>query len=270
VPVYRYSCPLPTCGYSFTDPPGADAFPGPSITFTSPRPLLSVEALESLVVEHLGTHGVADWVGALTAAQQERDAARALVDGPAAGEALAAALEKRAELHPQQFGDCCCFGDVEDAADWLRRNTSAVLKDPEGGDRAVEVTEARVIAEWGVMAGVSLEDAVDRVRRSHEFSPPIQARAEFRLVRRWPDGTRQPFGRWKPYMVGRALTSNDPEPPVGTVVRDACKRAWVRTPSSGYTYWLQPDDPDGDAESWTKIAGNYGPVTVLKWGTDAD
>jgi hypothetical protein len=69
-------------------------------------------------------------------------------------------------------------------------------------------------------------------------------------------------------MVGRQLTSNDPQPPVGTRVRDACGTVWV---NDGYypVCWVQDPLPDyHDPESWTKIAGNYGPVTTLKWGDE--
>lgn len=55
------------------------------------------------------------------------------------------------------------------------------------------------------------------------------------------------------------LTSNDPEPAVATVVRDAFGRKWRRWPEG---YWLNEDAED-DPESWVKVAGNYGPVTLL-------
>lgn len=63
-----------------------------------------------------------------------------------------------------------------------------------------------------------------------------------------------------------ALTSSDPEPPVGTVVRDVDGRCWVRGSVEDRRCW-QPLDEDGeldddDSESWTRVAGNYGPVTV--------
>jgi len=63
----------------------------------------------------------------------------------------------------------------------------------------------------------------------------------------------------------RKLTANDPEPPIGTVVRICDGTHWVRTPQPwGGTYWLPVNDmAGGDPESWTKIAGNYGPVTVV-------
>ncbi|MFE5140338.1 hypothetical protein ACFRDV_22120 [Streptomyces fagopyri] len=61
------------------------------------------------------------------------------------------------------------------------------------------------------------------------------------------------------------LTAAHPEPPAGTVVRDACGREWECS-QDGTTVWRQAGG--GDPESWTKIAGNYGPVTVLEWGDD--
>lgn len=63
------------------------------------------------------------------------------------------------------------------------------------------------------------------------------------------------------------LTSSGPEPPPGTTVRDDCGTEWERYGPDEGDYWLRTDD-DGtsDPESWTKIAGNYGPATVLEWG----
>lgn len=66
--------------------------------------------------------------------------------------------------------------------------------------------------------------------------------------------------------VGAILTSADPEPPVGTMVRDDCGLTWV---NDGYRpcCWVRPDLVEQDIhdpETWTKIAGNYGPVTILR------
>ncbi|MCX4232027.1 hypothetical protein [Streptomyces ortus] len=57
------------------------------------------------------------------------------------------------------------------------------------------------------------------------------------------------------------LTSADPEPPPGTRVLDDCGITWI---NSGYypVAWM-PYRGDGDPESWTKVAGNYGPVRVV-------
>jgi hypothetical protein len=68
-------------------------------------------------------------------------------------------------------------------------------------------------------------------------------------------------------MVGRVLTSNDPQPPAGTVVRDDCGTVWE---NDGHypVCWVEPNVDYHDPESWTKIAGNYGPVTVLDWGDE--
>jgi hypothetical protein len=62
------------------------------------------------------------------------------------------------------------------------------------------------------------------------------------------------------------LTSTDPEPPAGTIVRDDLGTRWQRYGEDEGDYWLQVGDDRADPESWTKIAGNYGPVTVLEWG----
>jgi hypothetical protein len=61
------------------------------------------------------------------------------------------------------------------------------------------------------------------------------------------------------------LTSADPEPPPGTVVRDGLGRTWELSDEDEGGLWWRTDDDD-DPESWTKIAGNYGPVTVLEYG----
>lgn len=61
------------------------------------------------------------------------------------------------------------------------------------------------------------------------------------------------------------LTSRDPEPPAGSLVRDACGLEWERDWDGGNACWSHPDG-DGDHETWSKIAGNYGPVTLLEHG----
>lgn len=69
-------------------------------------------------------------------------------------------------------------------------------------------------------------------------------------------------------MTGRTLTASDPEPPPGTLVRDDCGVEWEKTTAVGHSYWVQADHPDWDVESWTKVAGNYGPVVVIEWGDE--
>lgn len=61
----------------------------------------------------------------------------------------------------------------------------------------------------------------------------------------------------------RTLTSSDPQPPVGTLVRDDCGREWE---NSGVYPCAWELAGGGDPESWVKVAGNYGPVTVIEWG----
>jgi hypothetical protein len=62
------------------------------------------------------------------------------------------------------------------------------------------------------------------------------------------------------------LTSADPEPPQGTVVSTPVG-IWWRDGGPGPCEWFPIAvifDPDRhDPESWTKVAGNYGPATVL-------
>lgn len=64
------------------------------------------------------------------------------------------------------------------------------------------------------------------------------------------------------------LTSSDPEPAPGTSVVDDLGRPWSRdsdaeTNPDGAANWTR-DDVDADPESWTKVAGNYGPVRVVE------
>lgn len=66
--------------------------------------------------------------------------------------------------------------------------------------------------------------------------------------------------------AGAVLTSTDPEPPAGSVVRDDCGVLWE---NDGHrpACWVRPDLVEQsihDPETWTKIAGNYGPVTVIE------
>lgn len=66
--------------------------------------------------------------------------------------------------------------------------------------------------------------------------------------------------------VGRRLTSTDVQPPAGTVVRDDCGQRWVN--SGHYPSAWMPLDHEDDPESWTKVAGTYGPATVIEWGDE--
>lgn len=61
------------------------------------------------------------------------------------------------------------------------------------------------------------------------------------------------------------LSSGDSQPPPGTVVRDIHGRQWERQPEG---YWLT--EGDTDPESWVYVAGNHGPVTVIRMPNSAD
>lgn len=66
-------------------------------------------------------------------------------------------------------------------------------------------------------------------------------------------------------LPGWRLTSADPEPPVGSIVRDAHGVRWEHD-GEDPPCWL-PDLPgDHDPESWIKVAGNYGPVVLVHFG----
>lgn len=61
------------------------------------------------------------------------------------------------------------------------------------------------------------------------------------------------------------LTANDPQPPPATVVRDDTGCRWYRERGRVPCGWVSEHDSAGaDPESWTKVAGNYGPVIVLR------
>jgi hypothetical protein len=70
---------------------------------------------------------------------------------------------------------------------------------------------------------------------------------------------------YDPYPVGVELSSKDLEPTGGTRVRSVRGlTVWRRTNDyEGPCNWyMEPDG--GDYETWTKVAGNYGPVTVIE------
>lgn len=54
------------------------------------------------------------------------------------------------------------------------------------------------------------------------------------------------------------LWASDPEPPVGSHVI-AVGTIWVRQPEG---YWIAEDSDE--PESWTKVAGNYGPAVLVR------
>lgn len=65
------------------------------------------------------------------------------------------------------------------------------------------------------------------------------------------------------------LTPSDPEPPAGTIVESEDGYRWWRdeTHMGAACNWFtmaQLTNPDRhDPESWTKVAGNYGPVRIV-------
>ena len=200
--VIRYSCPLRSCGWSFTDPPEADEFVPLTHRIVITRvqtPHRDMQTLEATIVEHLGTHKVHEWAYALAEARAET--AKVPDD---IGERLAAALERRNTEEPHVF-DCNCCGTLPGIAHWLRENTTAILAAPPGAAHYVEVVECRVIGEWGTTAAADVATAREQVERARAFAPPIAARAESRIVRTWPDGGRY-TGPWQ------ALTDEEPQP----------------------------------------------------------
>jgi hypothetical protein len=66
------------------------------------------------------------------------------------------------------------------------------------------------------------------------------------------------------YLIGMALVSTDPEPPVGSAVRiDGDGTIWCRDEHSP-ACWTRVDG--SEPETWTHVAGNRGPVTLLNIG----
>lgn len=105
-----------------------------------------------------------------------------------------------------------------------------------------------------------LQAAMGRVRASTE-------RAITAELRRLNPGMKSPSRISLPGK--QRLTASDPEPPPGTVVRDDCGVVWF---NDGYhpCCWVEPGTEAHaefhDPETWMKVAGNYGPVTVIEWG----
>lgn len=55
------------------------------------------------------------------------------------------------------------------------------------------------------------------------------------------------------------------EPPIGSIVRDDLGRLWQREDDQ-LSYWPLVDHPECGPESWYKVSGNYGPVTLVRSG----
>lgn len=69
---------------------------------------------------------------------------------------------------------------------------------------------------------------------------------------------------------GDLLTSADPEPPPGTTVElfDG-QELWTRHADMWPGSWLRHGfEETGDPETWTKVAGNYGPARVIRLDRD--
>jgi hypothetical protein len=62
----------------------------------------------------------------------------------------------------------------------------------------------------------------------------------------------------------RRFTASDPQPPAGTTVIDDTGCRWTRQYNREPCGWISEHDTEAvDPESWTKVAGNYGPVMVV-------
>jgi hypothetical protein len=76
------------------------------------------------------------------------------------------------------------------------------------------------------------------------------------------DGLRFVINRLREYYGVGVMNADDQEPPVGSKVRDIFDRIWTRDEHSP-ACWTLHDYLYSDPETWTKVAGNFGPVTLL-------
>jgi hypothetical protein len=95
--------------------------------------------------------------------------------------------------------------------------------------------------------------------RAEVLAASLAFRAELdRAIKMLEQGAEQSVA------AGPVLTSSDPQPPVGTLVRDDGGFRWVNSGLRPCAW--ESADFDSAPVSWTKVAGNYGPVTVTEWG----
>lgn len=106
-----------------------------------------------------------------------------------------------------------------------------------------------------------LQAAMERVKASTERAIKAELRRLTREASKSPSDVRALLDGWR--ADRETLTFSDPQPPVGTLVRDDCGREWEN--SGVYPCAWEPAG-GGDPETWVKVAGNYGPVTVIEWG----
>lgn len=125
----------------------------------------------------------------------------------------------------------------------------------------IELTEDE-FAEWQRI-DAAYGDWQQRINRASEDEanviPPMAGAAEY-LESMYGSATASD-GSLAPgaYLV---LSSMNREPGVWSVVRDSLGRLWE---SDGiYPCAWTMVESDSDPESWTKVAGNYGPVEVVK------
>jgi len=93
----------------------------------------------------------------------------------------------------------------------------------------------------------------------------VMARSTFdRCVARPAPGSSSPDTAADDWMV--ELTSSDPEPETyGTLVVDVDGGVWERTDKEGTRFgWSRVDDWNDDPRSWIRLAGNHGPVRLIR------
>ncbi|MFJ8966057.1 DUF6221 family protein [Lentzea sp. NPDC102401] len=148
--------------------------------------------------------------------------------------------------HIERFNPRRALDDVEAKRELLRLHTPHENRD---GD---------IECPTCVYTGTDEDAGGNRFRyREHDEWPCQTVRAVALAYQRHEDYRAE----WR-WWNENAMTANDPEPPPGSIVDDATGVQWLR--STGGEYWLRLDDLDGDPESWTKVAGNYGPVKLKR------
>lgn len=102
-----------------------------------------------------------------------------------------------------------------------------------------------------------------------EVSDCYPNRGDSTLVRVYVDAV--PVSGTASLAVGQVLTASSPEPGGGSIVRGIDMLIWERDGDGTGPSWFRIDDDGtafGDPESWTKVAGNYGPVFLDHLGDD--
>lgn len=133
------------------------------------------------------------------------------------------------------------------------------------GDGLTDVWRA---VEW-CDSGDSLMDRVKEALAEYESSAAVPR----------PEAPESPYkdvglsSLWELRVAGREyidgepvwLTAADLEPPPSTTIEMEDGQRWTRHPGMTPGSWLvEGGEADSDPETWRKVAGNYGPVRIVK------